>query len=115
MLKFDKQTPIYLRTGSTDMRKQVNGLAGLVQNEMKLNPFHPGYFVFCNKTRHLLKILYWDKTGFAMWYKRLEKNNKFPWPMDRQAVQNITSEQIEWLLSGIDFFKIHKKLQFSVV
>lgn len=114
MLQFDKEAPIYLRTGSTDMRKQVNGLAALVQNEMRLNPFQPGYFVFCSKTRHLLKILYWDKTGFALWYKRLEQD-KFPWPMDRKDVQNISTEQIKWLLSGINFFKIHKKLHFSTV
>lgn len=114
MLTFSEDIPIYLRTGPTDMRKSVNGLSAIVQNDMELNPFQAGYFVFCNKTRYLLKLLYWDKTGFALWYKRLEKN-KFPWPMDKKDVQKITSEQIQWLLSGIDFFKVHKKLQFSSV
>jgi len=114
MLKFDKEASIYLRTGPTDMRKSINGLCSLVQTDMKLNPFESGYFVFCNKRRYLLKLLYWDKTGFALWYKRLEKH-KFPWPEEKRDVQKISAEQIDWLLSGIDFFKAHKKLHFSTV
>ena len=69
MLSFPAGTPVYLKTGITDMRKSINGLSGLVQNEMKLNPFEPGYYLFCGKTRRILKLLYWDKTGFALWYK----------------------------------------------
>jgi transposase len=114
MLTFNDQAAVYLRTGATDMRKSINGLAAIVQNEMKLNPFEPGYYVFCNKTRRLLKLLYWDNTGFALWYKRLERY-KFPWPDDEDEVKKITAEQIRWLLSGIDFFAAHKKLYFSVV
>jgi transposase len=114
MLRFNPEAQIYLRTGATDMRKSINGLSGLVQNEMGLNPFKPGYFVFCNKTRHLMKLLYWDRTGFAIWYKRLEKD-KFPWPEDESDAQGISAKQMYWLLDGIDFFKAHKKLQFSVV
>ena len=60
MLTFNDQAAIYLRTGATDLRKSVNGLSAIVQNEIKLNPFEPGYFVFCNKTKQLLKLLYWD-------------------------------------------------------
>lgn len=114
MLTFNKETPIYLRTGATDMRKSINGLSAIVQNDMNLDPFKKGYFVFCNKTKHLMKLLYWDKTGFALWYKRLEKN-KFPWPADEEDVQKITEQQMQWLLDGIDFFNAHKKLQFSCV
>ncbi|MGE5846806.1 MAG: IS66 family insertion sequence element accessory protein TnpB [Ignavibacteria bacterium] len=114
MLKFNEGTPIFLRTGTTDMRKEINGLAALVRNEMNLNPFENGYFVFCNKSRYLLKILYWDKTGFALWYKRLEKA-KFPWPVKETDVRKLTVQQIEWLLDGIDFFHAHEKLTFSIV
>jgi transposase len=113
MLRFSNDTPVYLRTGATDMRKSINGLSAIVQNDMKLNPFDKGYFVFCNKTRHLIKLLYWDATGFALWYKRLEKN-KYPWPKDKEEVLKISPEEIEWLLSGIDFLKAHKKLDFSI-
>ncbi len=59
MLSFPDGIPIYLQTGITDMRKSINGLSALVQNEMKKNPFEPGYFLFCGKTRRILKLLYW--------------------------------------------------------
>ena len=114
MLKFADDAGIYLRTGSTDMRKSINGLSSIVVNDMELDVFSSGYFVFCNKSRRLMKIIYWDKTGFAMWYKRLEKN-KFPWPVNEKDVKKITEQQMDWLLSGIDFFKEHKKLQYSIV
>lgn len=114
MLAFNEQAAVYLRTGPTDMRKSINGLAAIVQNEMKLNPFETGYYVFCNKARRLLKLLYWDNTGFALWYKRLEQY-RFPWPDEEEEVKKITAGQIRWLLSGIDFFSAHKKLHFSVV
>jgi len=80
MLSFPEDVPIYLRTGATDMRKSVNGLSSIIQNDMKLNPFRQGYFVFCNKTRRLIKLIYWDRSGWALWYKKLERN-KFPWPI----------------------------------
>jgi transposase len=114
MLRFDAEASIYLKTGCTDMRKSINGLSAIVVNDMDLDPFISGYFVFCNKSRRLMKIIYWDKTGFALWYKRLEKN-KFPWPRDEDDVKKISNEQMDWLLSGIDFFKEHKKLHFSTL
>jgi transposase len=114
MLRFPEETPIYLKTGITDMRKSINGLSALVQNEMKKNPFESGYFLFCGKTKRILKLLYWDKTGFALWYKRLEQA-RFPWPEKEEEARRITAEQVTWLLAGIDFFKAHKKLSYSRV
>jgi transposase len=114
MLSFPRETPIYLKTGITDMRKSINGLSALVQNEMKKNPFEPGYFLFCGKTRRILKLLYWDRTGFALWYKRLERE-RFPWPEKEEEAKRLTVEEMGWLLSGIDFFKAHKKLSYSRV
>ena len=70
-----EKVSIYVRPGKTDMRKQINGLSILVQDDLKLDPFSGALFLFCNKRRHLLKILYWDKTGFCMWIKRLEKES----------------------------------------
>ena len=96
------------------MRKSINGLSALVQYEMKKNPFAQGYYVFCSRSRKLLKILYWDRTGFALWYKRLEAE-RFPWPKDRESVAAITVDELEGLLSGIDYFYIHKEISFSHV
>ena len=64
---------IFVRPGATDMRKQINGLALLVQEQMQLSPFELGLFVFCNGQRRILKALYWDRTGYCLWMKRLEK------------------------------------------
>lgn len=112
MLSFDENAKIYLKPGITDMRKSINTLVPIVSREMELNPMEQGYFVFCNRTRHLIKILYWDKTGFALWYKRLEKN-RFPWPDNAADARQLSAQEITWLLDGIDFFNAHEQLHFS--
>lgn len=105
---------IYVRPGKTDMRKQINGLAIVVAEELKLDPFSGALFLFCNKRRHLLKILYWDRTGFCQWQKRLEKA-RFPWPMNRSEVQEIDLEKLRQLLAGINFWEAHEELEYSSV
>ena len=71
---------IYLHRDSVDFRKSINGLVTIVEQEMQLSPFAPALFVFCNRNRDRVKVLYWDQTGFCLWYKRLEKE-KFKWPL----------------------------------
>ena len=105
---------IYVRPGKTDMRKQINGLAIVVAEELKLDPFSGALFLFCNRRRHLLKILYWDRTGFCRWQKRLEKA-RFLWPMNRSEVQEIDLEKLRQLLAGINFWEAHEELEYSSV
>jgi transposase len=62
---------VYLAVGSTDMRKAINGLSILVEQAMDLDPFSGDLFVFCNRKRTIVKILYWDHNGFCLWHKRL--------------------------------------------
>ena len=62
---------IYLHRDVVDFRKSINGLMVIVEQEMQLSPFAPALFVFCNRNRDRLKVLYWDQTGFCLWYKRL--------------------------------------------
>jgi transposase len=62
---------IYLHREPVDFRKSINGLSVIVEQQMQLSPFSNALFVFCNKKRDKLKVLYWDNTGFALWYKRL--------------------------------------------
>ena len=62
---------IYLHRAPVDFRKSINGLALIVEQEMQLPPMSPALFVFCNKKRDRVKALYWDRTGFCLWYKRL--------------------------------------------
>jgi len=105
---------IFVRTEPTDMRKQINGLSVLVQEEMNLDVFGTSIFLFCNKSRNRLRVLYWDKNGFAMWFKRLERD-KFPWPKNIKEVREISQEDIKLLLAGIDFWNAHKQLKYEKV
>ena len=68
MRMFVEPSDIYLYLGNVDFRKSINGLIVVVEQQMELNPFRDALFVFCNKKRDKLKVLYWDKTGFALWY-----------------------------------------------
>ena len=108
------KTKIFLRPGVTDFRKQINGLSIIVKEELKENIFSGFLFMFCNKNRSRLKILYWDKTGFCLWMKRLEKD-KFPWPKNNEEKLEIDFEKFQMLLAGIDFFNAHKELKFTKI
>jgi transposase len=106
---------IFVRPGPTDMRKQINGLALIAEQDMGVNPFEPAVFVFCNAARRILKALYWQRNGFCLWMKRLEKH-RFAWPQDRkQAQRQIDEQQLGQLLSGIDFWGAHEELFFKNV
>ena len=105
---------IFIKPGVTDMRKQINGLSVIVQDQLEMDPFSGSLFVFCNRTRKLLKVIYWDRNGFCMWLKRLEKD-KFPWPRNQQEASEISLEEFKLLLDGIDFWKAHKKLDYTTV
>jgi len=72
MLRLDGKR-VYLACGHTDMRKQINGLATIVESSFNLDPFDGALFVFCNRSRDRCKILEWDGDGFWMYFKRLEK------------------------------------------
>jgi transposase len=81
MIRPSKTTQAYLYTGIVDMRKSIDGLAALVENNLELNPMQDAVFVFCNRSHDKIKILYWERNGFVLWYKRLEKQ-KFKWFKD---------------------------------
>jgi transposase len=103
---------VYLRPGVTDMRKSINGLSSIVVNEMRLDPMTGYLFLFCNRKRDRIKILFWDRNGFWLWLKRLEQG-KFPWPHSEEDVMAISEKEFDWLLAGIDFFRRHREIKFS--
>jgi transposase len=106
---------VFVRPGPTDLRKQVNGLAVLVEQQMKESPFGEAVFLFCNRERRILKALWWDGNGFCLWYKRLEKH-RFPWPQTgEEAAREIDAERLAMLLSGIDFWQAHEQLSYQEV
>lgn len=98
----------YIRPGITDMRKSIGTLATMVEKEIGLSPFSEDYFLFSNRQKNIVKILYWHLNGFALWMKKPEKD-RFPWPATEADVQEMSEEQVRWLLSGIDARKEHKK------
>jgi transposase len=105
---------IFVRPGPTDLRKAANGLMILAEQTMGHNPFGQHLFLFCNGDRTLLKALYWDRTGFCLWQKRLEKD-RFPWPKDEAGAREIDVVQLRLLLSGIDFWKAHQSIEVTRV
>lgn len=103
---------VYLHRAPIDMRRQMDGLAALVQGVMQKDPFTDSLFVFINRRRNKLKILTWEKNGFVIWYKRLERD-KFVWPVKTSdVVVTLSGEQLNWLLDGYDVWRMtpHKSL-----
>lgn len=97
--------PIYVHRDPVDFRQSINGLSVRVSDAMGLDVFSQALFVFGNRSRDKIKILYWDKTGFCLWYKRLEKD-KFKWPRKGEAVVSLTTEQFDWILRGLDIAQL---------
>ena len=117
MLDLEPFDGIYLHRDYVDMRKSINGLSVIVETEMELELFGKYLFVFCNKRRNKLKILYWDSSGFALWYKRLEQA-KFFWPKKLpEDVIKMELFKLRWLLEGYDIWrqKPHQKLSYERV
>ena len=117
MEMFREVSEVYLHREPVDFRKAIDGLSSIVEQEMKLAPFSGAVFVFCNRARNKLKLIYWDRSGFALWYERLEKQ-RFHWPRRwPDEVIALTETQLHWLLEGYDITRMqgHHSLQFSSV
>jgi transposase len=112
MKMFVEVGQIYLHREAVDFRKSINGLVLIVEQTMQLSPFRDALFVFCNKGKDKIKVVYWDQTGFCLWYKRLEKE-RFKWPRKTPgSVMTLTENQWHWLLSGYDI-EGHQPLKFA--
>lgn len=115
MLSLSASTRIYLALGATDMRKGFDGLCGLVSSHLGQDPLSGRLFLFVNRRRDRLKVLYWDGDGLAIWYRRLEEGT-FQLPqLDPQAkAVEIRSEEFTMLLRGIDLKSIKRRKRFSL-
>lgn len=102
MLRMTPSCDVYLAPGATDLRNNIDGLALMVKNQFRLDPFSKSLFVFCNRKRDKLKILFWDKNGFWLYYRRLEEGN-FNWPQPEPGKRMIavTEQQLSWILDGL--------------
>ena len=94
---------IFLACGSTDFRKQIPGLVAMVTLNFKLDPYNDDYvFIFCNRKRDAIKVLRYDCNGFVLSTKKLLDDMKFQWPKTADEVKEITFQQVEWLLQGLE-------------
>ena len=107
---------VYLALGATDMRKSINGLSILVSEQMDLDPFSGHLFVFCNRKKNMIKVLFWDRNGFCLWHKRLEKHS-FKWPALSSDMMVIERRELFWLMDGLNIHQkeAHKRLNYSAL
>ena len=89
------------------MRKSFDGLCGLVRSELGADPLSGSLFVFCNRRRNMVKVLYWDRDGFAIWYKRLEEGT-FTLPVVEGRSGIIERRELAMLLEGVIPKKVGK-------
>ncbi len=111
---FKKDRAIHLVAGVTDMRKQINGLAQIANEKKADRVFAGDYFIFLGKTRKVMKVLYWDRTGFCLWQKRLEEET-FPWTRKQKGIITLEREKLKLLLKGIDIFREHTEKRYVSV
>jgi len=113
MLGFPSALKVYLAIEPVDMRKQFNGLWTLAEDQMKEDPRQGALFVFTNKPRDRLKMLYWDGSGVWVLAKRLEQG-RFSWPLGGNGVKlSLTPEALTMLLAGIDLKQGCKKAWYE--
>lgn len=106
---------VYLYRDVVDFRKSIDGLAAIISDELRRDAFSGALFIFCCRRRDKIKALYWDKSGFALWYKRLEEE-KFVWPRKHdESVMELTGEKVKLLLDGIDVWSMrpHRRLDYK--
>ncbi len=103
---------IWLYTEVTDMRKSYDGLAALVKNRMKDNPLSGDLFVFVNRRKSAMKILYFDSSGYCIWMKRLEAGS-FQMPAYNEEKLALDSTQLKLILEGIDLNSIKKRKRYQ--
>ena len=97
---------VFIHREPVDMRKQINGLSQVVESAKMGDFMEPHLFVFMGRRRDSIKVLYFDRSGFALWQKRLEKD-KFVWPRKlTDSIVQISPEQFAWLLDGYDVWKM---------
>ena len=107
---------IYVCVDPVDFRKQIDGLAALVQDVLALDPFSEHLFAFTNRRRTHCRVLYWERSGFVLWTKRLERE-RFRWPRAAGVTLTLTGQELNWLLDGFDLshWRPHQRLHYDFV
>src|SRR5260221_6361582 len=99
-------TNVFIHREPVDMRRGINGLCDLVEAAQMGDLADSNLFVFCGRRRNSMKVLYFDRSGFCLWQKRLDRD-RFPWPKKlSEEIVSLTPQQFSWLLEGFDIWKI---------
>jgi transposase len=102
MLRLMENTRIYVAAKAVDCRKAINGLAVLIVEQFEMAPNDGSVYVFYNRSADRVKCLFWDKNGFVLYHKRLERG-RFKLGKSADGSYTITHQQLDWLLAGLDF------------
>ena len=100
MLDFSRVQNYYIACGYTDMRKQIDGLAALVQTQFGQEMDETSLYLFCGRRADRIKALYWDGTGYILLYKRLTEK-RFQWPRNESEMKKLTLQEFRWLMEGL--------------
>lgn len=100
MIDFSKVRNYYIACGYTDMRKQIDGLAAMVQLQFKRELDESSLFLFCGRKADRMKALYWDGTGYVLLYKRLSEK-RYQWPRSEAELRALTQQEFRWLMEGL--------------
>jgi transposase len=113
MLTLPSSVKIFIYTQPTDMRSGFNKLSMLTENFMQKDPFSGYLFVFFNRPGDKCKILFWDRTGFVIWYKKLEEGTfeKLKYPAKTCSIE-VDVAKLSWILEGIDLFKSRRRKRY---
>ncbi len=114
MFRLNAQRAVYLHRDPVDFRKSINGLAAIVEQGLRLDPFAKSVYVFGNRRHDRIKLLGWENNGFWLLTKRLE-SERFAWPRSDQRLIELSVEQLHWLLTGIDLaaMRVHRPMHYA--
>lgn len=117
MIALTPQTRVFLYRRPTDMRRSFHGLVALTESELKQDPLSGSLFVFLNRRRDRIKILYWGQSGFCIWYQQLEKGT-YQIPdaaaLQEQDTLEVTRSQLSLILDGIDLASVRQRPRFQL-
>lgn len=117
MIALPSQIRVFLYRRPTDMRKSFNGLVALTESNLKQDPLSGDLFVFVNRRRDRIKILYWGQTGFCIWYQQLQQGTyQLPCQesLDDQEALEVTRSQLSLILDGIDLSSVRQRARFQL-
>ena len=117
MIALPPQIRVFLYRRPTDMRKSFNGLVALTESALKQDPLSGSFFVFVNRRRDRIKILYWGQTGFCIWYQQLQKGT-YQLPaadmLEELDTIEVTRSQLSLILDGIDLSSARQRMRFQL-